>query len=149
MGQSKSCEKQEENYERWCGPLNERPPSGTCRGAKENFEKHCRPHMSLSATQASSQTEKYLLYGGIASGVLSLLLLIGYFFTTKGTILSRGTVALFILTLLGALGALGAYYYEKHAQGYIDSSRVLSEQSKEGLGCPSGCICLPHRIICM
>jgi len=58
-------------------------------------------------------TETYLFYGSIASGVLAVLLFIGYFFTTSDTVLSRGTMALFILFLLGSLGSAGVYYYER------------------------------------
>lgn len=74
-----------------------------------------------------------LFYGSIASLIVSALSLAGYLFSTSGTILSRGSMALFILFALGSLGSAGYYYYLKTsgAQTYI----VKGSSKESECGC--------------
>lgn len=69
-----------------------------------------------------TKTETYLFYVAVASSVLSVLLLVGFFFTTSGTFLSSGTLGLLILSLFVALISSGVYYYEKtqDASTYVE-----------------------------
>lgn len=75
--------------------------------------------------------EEYAFYGAIGSFVLSILFFIGYFFTPADSVLSRGTMALFIIAFIGSLGASGYYYYLKQQ----DASTYVETPSCSSCGC--------------
>lgn len=95
----------------------------------------------MSSTPLTN-TETYLFYGAIISSVLAVFSLIGYFFAGSNTTLSRGSMFLLVVLLLGALGMAGVYSYlrSQDGQGYIHI------KSTPPFSCDVGAKCGPGQI---